>query len=581
MSQKPELSPESPKRTFPGLKMHQRAKVILIVFISVLCVCEGAIHLSCDKVDPVWPSTLTCTCRYPNGAGILWYRNDMHVTDCYLDTKFCLPRRHPGYSFSVNKSTNEYILSLFPYNYSNCDIFTCRDISTPDVNDSKSIAARDSTSISTVNISEPKMNHTSGVLRITTEWIYGTSPEVKYLDIQWLVVMGGITKPFRPNNISIVALDRSCQQCDGDKATQFAVSFDHEEKMGCQGNEVKFRIILRYSKIHLKPLNTTTKNHYCITDETSDGSTSSESNKSDTVIITILSLFPPQYIGLVTILIYIFLKTRKTPPGRRVFNMFNENQAKFLLSSCFPVLGIIGIICFHVSSRITEGTYTSENREELPSQNKMQPPRAHTPPPRPPALDTPPPRAPTPPPTAPILPPADMEHQRLDQNFKLANVQGRDGYVKLIKLLVGVMIAQLNRSQLPENERQNFIEFEKQKVLSALFKVNEMMNGCDNSEQSADYEDGMEKKIFLNNLGISKIQYNILTQWIKENVYENKKSLPDLMFEANEEPGNSGTHVCAATPDDDQVNARLLGTINSEKERENPQILTSGGGSEH
>lgn len=126
--------------TATGPRMRLNNIPFLIVFI-VMHECFGDIHLTCNTVDQMLPSTITCTCRYENGKGILWYINNKHIADCYLRTEVCLS--YNGHSISVNRSEKTYTISKTSYNYSSCDVYTCRDFNQPEINASQRITVHD------------------------------------------------------------------------------------------------------------------------------------------------------------------------------------------------------------------------------------------------------------------------------------------------------------------------------------------------------------------------------------------------------------------------------------------------------
>lgn len=258
-----------------------------------------------------------------------------------------------------------------------------------------------------MSMSEPTNNFTSGYIGFTTQCFFANTTRDIDVEVEWLTVIGGEEKIFRPGSKTIKKLNGSCKFCNGDNARQFEIGFDHTEESGSQRSEAKFRLIVRHDGFPSKPLNVTTSNVYYVPVQSADASTSKWLKTSNAVILCaiIMCVLIVQYGILIMKSVITYMKRKRqekeTLPvsskqrnvedlrrafldgTKEIICIFRHNRMKYLkvptnstqqsvLYHCLlwiPLIGLIVICCNFGKRKKVSKMRQSTTNEDTPSGN--------------------------------------------------------------------------------------------------------------------------------------------------------------------------------------------------------------------
>ncbi|XP_060552615.1 uncharacterized protein LOC132713928 [Ruditapes philippinarum] len=229
--------------------------LVLHVFLSVIV----AIDLTCDSVNTLIQSDVTCICK--NAPDIDWLIDDVFNSNCVLSS-ICVPQ-YSGYNYSINITENVYKMTINSYDYSNCTKITCKD--TSDSNKMQSIIPSSLVFDTTypTSLIEPGSNNSNGINSVTTGCISG------YLDVQyeWYIIVDGVEERYSVYNTSIIdTIDNSlCVNCDTDVNGQRTIGFEHSEASGSGTKTGLLKVSLHHVSTNLH-LNLTSRYYYTVKD---------------------------------------------------------------------------------------------------------------------------------------------------------------------------------------------------------------------------------------------------------------------------------------------------------------------------
>ncbi|XP_060607691.1 uncharacterized protein LOC132759849 [Ruditapes philippinarum] len=228
---------------------------------------ESAIDVTCDSVNPLIQSDVTCVCKNAPGTDIDWLVDDEFNSNCGL-SKECLPI-YSGYNYSINTTGNVYMMTINLYNYSNCSKITCKDTSDGSIKQSIIPSSLVFDTTFPTSMAEPGSNNTNGIISVTTGCISGFS-DVQY---DWYFIVDGLEERYvvyDTNIIDTIEKENSpCVNCDTDVNGQRIIGFEHSEASGSGTKTGLFKVSLYHVSTNSQ-LNLTSRYYYTVKDHDLD-----------------------------------------------------------------------------------------------------------------------------------------------------------------------------------------------------------------------------------------------------------------------------------------------------------------------
>ncbi|XP_060585716.1 protein sidekick-2-like [Ruditapes philippinarum] len=246
--------------TFRVVLTHTPTNLKWVVNSSNVYTVKVAIDVTCDSVNPLIQSDVTCICQNAPGTDIDWLIDDTFNSNCVLST-ICAPQ-YSGYSYSMNTTENVYKMTINSYDYSNCTKITCKDTSDGSIMQSIIPSSLVFDTTFPTSMTEPGSNNSNGIISVKTGCISG------YLDVQydWYIIVGGLEERYVIYDTNIIdTIDNSsCINCDTDVNGQRTIGFEHIEASGSGTKTGLFKVSLYHVSTNLQ-LNLTSRFFYTVT----------------------------------------------------------------------------------------------------------------------------------------------------------------------------------------------------------------------------------------------------------------------------------------------------------------------------
>ncbi|XP_060566425.1 uncharacterized protein LOC132725334 [Ruditapes philippinarum] len=234
--------------------MHSVTKLILVLHLLPRAVV--GIDLTCESVNPLIPSDVTCACKNAPGTDIDWLIDDGLNSNCVLSS-ICAPQ-YSGYRYSMNMTENVYKMTINSYNYSDCTKIACKDPSDGSIMRSMVPSSIIFDTTFPTSMTEPGSNNSNGIISVTTGCISGFSD----VESDWYIIVDGLEERYYTSFINKTD-HSSCLNCDTDVNGQRTIGFEHSEASGNGTKTGRFKVYLYHVSTNLQ-LTLTSRYYYTV-----------------------------------------------------------------------------------------------------------------------------------------------------------------------------------------------------------------------------------------------------------------------------------------------------------------------------